>query len=683
MPHCPFLAVRVSPVIPIISGLLFLFTMSSLFRTSFSDPGVIPRATADEAALFDKQIEVPNASNSPTYRPPPRTKEILIKGQPVKLKYCFTCKIFRPPRASHCSLCDNCVDRFDHHCPWVGNCVGRRNYRYFYMFITSLAFLCVFIFACVITHLIMITREDKPFLDAIKDSPASVVIAIVCFFSVWSVLGLAGFHTYLASSNQTTNEDIKGSFSSKRGQEGFNPYSEGNVCLNCFHVLCGPIPPSLLDRRGIVTDEMVAESARHVEPTSTTRAQYGAVKTQPLNGGGVFPSLNDTCGTPSPLQQQCKTINHYSQQNSLLAQQSNSANGEFYPSIASNLTEFKITNMTRPEMVQSLNPDISRDKLVSESEKTKFLTGNEENANKIIENGQQTVKRELSIYRKPEPPSIIRYQKFYPSFASSVQDFRGLQMVPSSDYPPANFQPRTTEKGILEPNPAYETTRYTSDRFECDNPCSLGKGPADYIPRAHGIVGLGQSSCMQRHVSDRSSSKTGAYTLPRKSNQFQRLMTVIPNDRKDRCGPINPPPYEGKSPFKIAQNEQFSLLNAQKMKYGNAMHLGNYPCGAFHLIQSLPRAYITEAQARTKKELTLEKQFEHAMPEVLSHTLGKHMVTLNTCTGVMFPFEMNDSGLRDGNERDVRFNSPPGARSELTSRKSDGEVVRNPSDPAL
>ncbi|KAG5900003.1 hypothetical protein JTB14_009089 [Gonioctena quinquepunctata] len=266
---CKYLAENVTIAIPIIGAMLFIFTMSSLLRTSLSDPGIIPRATSEEAAYVEKQIEVTNSANSPTYRPPPRTKEVLVKGQTIKLKYCFTCKIFRPPRASHCSLCDNCVDRFDHHCPWVGNCVGRRNYRFFYMFIVSLAFLAVFIFACAIAHLILITKEDHPFLEAVKESPPSVVVAIICFFSVWSILGLAGFHTYLTTSNQTTNEDIKGSFTSKRGQENFNPYSQGNVCLNCFHILCGPVTPSLIDRRGLVTDNYRSEINRPImnEPT--------------------------------------------------------------------------------------------------------------------------------------------------------------------------------------------------------------------------------------------------------------------------------------------------------------------------------------------------------------------------------------------------------------------------------
>lgn len=114
--------------------------------------------------------------------------------------------------------------------------MGRRNYRYFYAFIVSLAFLCVFIFACAVTHLIMrkcyrfreyniyrktnarymrvyyslivVTKDDKPFLEALRASPSSVIVGVICFFSVWSILGLAGFHTYLTTSNQTTNEDV-------------------------------------------------------------------------------------------------------------------------------------------------------------------------------------------------------------------------------------------------------------------------------------------------------------------------------------------------------------------------------------------------------------------------------------------------------------------------------------------
>ncbi|BFZ10142.1 hypothetical protein BsWGS_13181 [Bradybaena similaris] len=272
---CRYLAVTVTPAIPAIGGALFIFVMSTLLRTSFSDPGVIPRASAEEAAEMERQNEVVNPNSPGTYRPPPRTKEVVIKGQVIKLKYCFTCKIFRPPRASHCSLCDNCVERFDHHCPWVGNCVGRRNYRYFYLFILSLSLLCIYIFACALTNLILRAQEEN-FLTAMKESPASVIEALVCFFSIWSVVGLAGFHSYLTASELTTNEDIKGTFTAKRGQENFNPFSKGSLLKNCMGVLCGPAPPSLIDRRGIVTGDPEPES--HTNNIGTnTGADRGSV----------------------------------------------------------------------------------------------------------------------------------------------------------------------------------------------------------------------------------------------------------------------------------------------------------------------------------------------------------------------------------------------------------------------
>lgn len=208
---CPYLAASVSPLLPAAGAALFLLTLSALLRTALSDPGIIPRAAPAEAAA----LEPPDAA-----RPPPRAREVLVKGRPVKLKYCFTCKMFRPPRASHCSLCDNCVDRFDHHCPWVGNCVGKRNYRYFYTFIVSLSFLAVFVFACAVTHLVLLARgaggNGGGLAAALRASPASAVVAGVCFLSVWSVLGLAGFHTYLASTDQTTNEDVSAAHPTSR-----------------------------------------------------------------------------------------------------------------------------------------------------------------------------------------------------------------------------------------------------------------------------------------------------------------------------------------------------------------------------------------------------------------------------------------------------------------------------------
>lgn len=280
---CPYLYEKVSPAAPFIAAWLFIFVMSTLLRTAFSDPGIVPRASAEEAAYIEKTLETPT-QDPQTYRPPPRVKEITINGQTVKLKFCFTCKIFRPPRASHCSMCDNCVERFDHHCPWVGNCVGKRNYKFFFMFLVSLSIYCCYLFAFVVTHLVMLSRgKDESFISAMKQSPASILEAIICFFSIWSIVGLTGFHSYLVASNQTTNEDIKGSFSSRSGQGNINPYSEGSMWKNCAAVLFGPLHPSLINRRGVIIPEP-PESDKYGAVRTTSAAPMSPTQLSAKNG---------------------------------------------------------------------------------------------------------------------------------------------------------------------------------------------------------------------------------------------------------------------------------------------------------------------------------------------------------------------------------------------------------------
>lgn len=126
--------------------------------------------------------------------------------------------------------------------------------------------------------------DNAHFLEAVRKSPASIIVCVICFFSVWSILGLAGFHTYLTSSNLTTNEDIKGSYSSKRTSANFNPYSRGNPFSNCAMILCGPLPPSMLDARGTATPAFIAAHAE----SGQARASYGTASSPsgyPTQGG--------------------------------------------------------------------------------------------------------------------------------------------------------------------------------------------------------------------------------------------------------------------------------------------------------------------------------------------------------------------------------------------------------------
>ncbi|XP_034906553.1 probable protein S-acyltransferase 7 isoform X3 [Populus alba] len=209
-----------------------------LFLTSARDPGIIPRnlhPPEDEGSSISS--DWPGSQVSGPSLPP--TKDVMVNGMVVKVKYCQTCMLYRSPRCSHCSICNNCVERFDHHCPWVGQCIGKRNYRFFFMFVSSTTILCLYVLAfCWVNIRKIMDTDHCDIWRAFLKSPVSGILVLYTFICAWFVGGLTAFHLYLICTNQTTYENFRYRYDGK-----MNPYNLGCV-RNVLEVFFTKIPKS-------------------------------------------------------------------------------------------------------------------------------------------------------------------------------------------------------------------------------------------------------------------------------------------------------------------------------------------------------------------------------------------------------------------------------------------------------
>ncbi|XP_065831115.1 palmitoyltransferase ZDHHC5-like [Oscarella lobularis] len=273
------------PAAIVVQALLFLFTMTNFTMASRMDPGTLPKA-----------VPQPNDYDKPLFR------AVEINGISVKMKWCATCNFYRPPRCSHCSVCDACIEDFDHHCPWVNNCVGKRNYKHFFFFASTLTIYDAFTLAFSLYHIV---AKRKDYGD--RDTVAITVVASICFLVFFLVGGLTVFHVFLVCNGRTTNEQVTGKF-----MGGYNPFS-GTRRQNCQAALCSRRIPSYLKFQPkmngrVVEVEIDAEQKIELATFGSSKNAYRinhSLDENSYNVDGGFdgtaasPTLNDSPSYPS------------------------------------------------------------------------------------------------------------------------------------------------------------------------------------------------------------------------------------------------------------------------------------------------------------------------------------------------------------------------------------------------
>jgi len=250
----PFITEDLSILVTIYEGTLSFFVFAMFAHATICDPGVLPRA------MVDSDLEEDDF-RQPIY------KNVEINGITVKMKWCETCRFYRPPRCSHCSVCNTCVETFDHHCPWVDNCIGKRNYRYFFWFIVLLSIHIVSVI--VLTVLFILSGKGQ--------LPVAILIISIAGLSAIPVFGLTGFHIGLVAMGRTTNEQVTGKFGS-----GHNPFDSG-FYTNCCSVLCGTHSPRYIGYKSTPRQKR-SQKLLQTSAKDATSTQDVAIELGPFDG---------------------------------------------------------------------------------------------------------------------------------------------------------------------------------------------------------------------------------------------------------------------------------------------------------------------------------------------------------------------------------------------------------------
>lgn len=240
---------NINPSVVILFTYFWLLSFTFFLKSATSDPGILPRNLHIPCSIHDSKLVVApqeyfNSISLPYYND---------TSHGVSIRYCPTCHIWRPPRASHCRVCNSCIANHDHHCIYINNCVGRRNYKYFLWFLLSSVISCIFLIVTAFIHVyhyrISSRSKESTFDESIAKYPVSFLLVIYGFISLVYPVLLLSFHIYLTSLNISTREYLNNVFL-KGDVELITVYNTHSIFHNLFINWIGtPDAPSLLRPR--------------------------------------------------------------------------------------------------------------------------------------------------------------------------------------------------------------------------------------------------------------------------------------------------------------------------------------------------------------------------------------------------------------------------------------------------
>ncbi|CAG9828332.1 unnamed protein product [Diabrotica balteata] len=187
--------------------MFFFMFFWSYWQTIFTDIGRVPSKFAIPDQIFDAYL-----SSSDNYENQNRILENLARRLPITnvtvtggVRVCEKCRIVKPDRAHHCSVCGVCVLKMDHHCPWINNCVSFTNYKYFILFLGYALLYCIYVSLTSLTYFISFWKGDLPGMGRFH---ILFLFFVAVMFAI-SLLSLFGYHCYLVIENRTTLEAFR------------------------------------------------------------------------------------------------------------------------------------------------------------------------------------------------------------------------------------------------------------------------------------------------------------------------------------------------------------------------------------------------------------------------------------------------------------------------------------------